>query len=158
MHSRESILDILPDAERILRREVDDPPYDKVAISIFDRWLGDDLHLLDCRDQAERETRNRRLLAHWARVYDETEVFVLNSEGVLASASDREAFLIECGYDPDKTSDRFQFVVLPEFKALYHEYWDDTNVLWYADRTAIAPMLDWARECDLHVVEYDASS
>ena len=158
MHSRASVLDLIPGAERILAQGALKLalPYEKVAISVFDRWLGPDLDQLDCRDAAEREERNARLLSLWARIHDETEVWGLGPDGRLARVVDREEFLQRCRYDPDRPGDQFTFVVLPELAALYKEDWDDTNVAWFKSESLIAPLLRWAEECDLHMLRYDA--
>jgi len=70
--------------------------------------------------------------------------------GVLPCA---ERFLARCARDPDRPGHRFPRVALPELQAYYAEDWDDTNFVWYASRERVEPLLEWARACELHVLD-----
>ena len=97
-----------------MSHSIEEPALPRKFISIFPRWLGkDNLDLLDCTDTAERKSRDEKLLAHWTRIYDRTRVFRL-ADGELRQEADRERFLAACRNRPDKTSDEFAFVFLPD--------------------------------------------
>jgi hypothetical protein len=152
----QSVLDAFPDAKGIMRREIDVPSYSKVAVSVFPRWLGEEnLGQLDCNTPSERTSRDERLLSHWSRIFDETEVFGVNQNGEFAHLTDKAAYIEVCRNHPNKPSDQFQFIAIPELQVLYHEHWDDTNVAWFQNRSRLTPLLTWARDCGLHVLEYD---
>lgn len=55
----------------------------KVAVSIFDHWLRDESewHLMDCFAGPERVSRDRKLEAHWAAVFDITSAFAVRYRG-----------------------------------------------------------------------------
>ena len=130
-----------------------EPPYPRLFISVFDRWLGrKHIDLLTCQTAAERESRNVRLLNHWSLVADQCSLYELRF-GRLIFVESRTAFLARCAYDPKKPARRFVKVFIPEFRAIYSEDWDDTNVVWYQDRDRVKPLLEWAEECGLHVLE-----
>ena len=138
--------------------DLDISPFQKVAVSIFDRWLLEDHHLLEWADYREREDRNRKLLCHWDRIFRETDVYTIRFRGrwpkkqriVSKKYVDREGYLRRCHFDWEK----FQWGIIPEYEAIYHEHWDDTNVLWYRDRKQADVVLKWAQECGLHAIEY----
>ena len=67
----------------------------------------------------------------------------------------KTSYLADCTYKPNKTSDQFQFIILPEFQAVYQEDWDDTNVLWFVLREKIEPLLRKANDCGLFAIEYE---
>lgn len=141
-----------------------DPLSSKVAISVFDRWLGEDLHLLDCKLQGEREEREVRKLCFWESIFESTSVYTYRSTSQKVASQnielmryvDKERYLADCAYNPEKTSAQFQFVILPEFQAVYQENWDDTNVLWFTAREKVEPLLQQAGNCGLFVLEYMA--
>ena len=139
-----------------------EPLTDRVAISIFDRWLEKDLHLLDCKSVEEREERNARMLCFWEAIFDLTSIYAFRRNYQQKSSptvkllryTDKAKYIADCVHHPDKTSDRFQFIILPEFQAIYQENWDDTNVLWFVFREKVEPLLQQAAKCGLFAVEY----
>lgn len=144
----ESILAEFPNARSILRYEMEEPELPRKFVSVFDRWLGaENYHLLDCKDDLEREDRNKKLLAHWTLVIERTSVWTMEENQIL-EVVDRQQFLQKCG-DYEKSGDEFAFVLLPELGAYYLEDWDDTNVVWYVDEDRVQPLFDWAAECGL---------
>ena len=130
-------------------------PLSKVAISVFDRWLGKkNLHLLDCKDDAERQDRNRRMLALWMAIYDSYDVLCRTKTDDFEPTRDRTEYETACAYDGDRPSNEFQCILIPERSAIYYENWDDTNVLWYMDRKDIVPIIELAETCGLHAIEF----
>lgn len=147
--------DLITIANRIVHGD-DDIPLSKVAISVFDRWLGrDDLHLLDCVDADERENRNRRLLSFWAAIYDTQTVISRSNLDVFAVPKNRDAYIEKCRRGATGGNDVFQCVVLPELGAIYYQNWDDTNVLFFCERSRIEPLLTLAHSCELSVIEFE---
>ena len=142
-----------PEAEAVLSYALEEPSFPRKFISIFGQWLGkENLERLDCKDELERAERDERLLAHWTQVFDGTPVYRF-VDGKVRCETDRGAFLDACRNKPDKTSEDFMFVLLPELGAYYKEDWDDTNVVWYSDLQRIQPLFDWAREIGLHILD-----
>ena len=143
-------------ANRVIKGDCD-IPMERVGISVFDDWLGSDrLHLLDCKSYDERNDRNRRLLAFWGEIYDGYCVLSRTDAGDFAAPANRDIYLDECRYEPDRTSTEFQCIIIFDLLAIYQEHWDDTNVLWYSDRGRIKPLLQMATSCGLNVLEYTA--
>lgn len=140
---------------------VDPIPFKKIAISVFDRWLGEkNRYKLNCDGPEERDERNRKLLSLCEHIFCHTEVYTLRDRKldfalpVLKKYTEKASYLRDCAWDCQKTSDKFHFLMLPEFQAIYHEQWDDTNVLWYRDEKKIGPLLEWARISGLYILEY----
>jgi len=132
-----------------------DFPLGKIAISVFDRWIGvDNLHLLDCKDVAERDNRNFRMLSLWMKIYDKYEVLCRAENYRFRKENDRSIYEAKCAYDANRPGDEFQCILIPALSAIYYENWDDTNVLWYANRYDIAPLIQLAGDCGLHSLEY----
>ena len=130
-------------------------PLSKVAISVFDRWLGEkDLHLLDCKDIEEREDRNRRMLSLWMKIYDKCEIRCRGDNDEFRLEPNRVAYESRCAYDGDRPGSEFQCILIPEFTAIYYENWDDTNVLWYSRRDDVQPLISMALNCGLHAIEF----
>lgn len=151
-YSSNDVLREYPDVERILSYEIEEPSYARKFVSVFDGWLGEDhYHLLECRDEIERQERNNKLLSHWELIIDRTPVFFLNEKGHVHQSTDRHAFLAWCQYSD--TKEDFAYVLLPAIGAYYKEDWEDTNVVWYSDRKKAQPLFDWANECGLHVLD-----
>ena len=128
-------------------------PLSKVAISVFDRWLGrENLHLLDCRDDAERQDRNLRMLALWMAIYDSYDVLCRTNSDDFVAMPERSEYEAACAYDGDKET--FQCILIPECSAIYYENWDDTNILWYRDREDVIPIIELAEKCGLYPIEF----
>ncbi len=154
------IMQLFPDLDRF----VFDPSstsYEKVAISVFDGWLGPDrLHMLDC-DSRERAKRNQKLLSHWQKIFERTSVLAVHLRGkakqrlLIRRFASQASFLKLADYHPYKPSSRFQLIALPDLEALYMENWDDTNVLWFKSMEKARPVIEWAAECGLHQIAYD---
>ena len=153
------------DTESLLRRcgkqitshwegdDVDWFPLSKIAISVFDRWLGKrNLHLLDCKDGAEREDRNARMLSLWMAMYDSYDILCRSQLDGFAPMPDRSEYEASCAYDGNKET--FQCILIPECSAICYENWDDTNVLWFMKREDIVPILQMAEECGLYPIEF----
>ena len=135
--------------------DVDWFPLDKIAISVFDGWLGPkNYHLLDCKDDAEREDRNRRMLSFWMKIYDSYEVLCRVNDCEFERETNRLKYESSCAYDGNRPGNRFQCILIPELTAIYHENWDDTNVLWYSNRNDIEPLISMAIESGLYSIEY----
>lgn len=154
---------VFPNLRHALEHYANDYLGSKVAISIFNRWLGkDELHLLDSKSQKEREERNARMLCFWDSIYKLTDVYTYTSTSQKADSQqitfmrylNKGAYLSSCIYNPTKTSDQFQFIILPEFQAICYESWDDTNILWYVSKETIRPLLEQANICGLHVIDF----
>jgi hypothetical protein len=135
----------------------------RVAVSVFDHWLRDEKEwpLLDCFDGEERRERDRKLLAHWAGVFDLTPAYTVRYRGrwqrkarlVLKQYTSRDGFLCQSRFDKSKSPS--QFLILPELKCIYVAGWHDTNVLYFNNREKAQPVLDWALQCGLHVLSFD---
>lgn len=135
----------------------------RVAISIFDHWLRDEneWHLMDCFSGAEREQRDKKFREHWSMIFDVTPVYTLRYRGrwqkkaklVLKRFSEKRFFIERSLTRMNKSPS--QFVVLPELHCIYVASWDDTNVLYYADRATVEPILKFAGDVGLHCLEYE---
>ena len=157
----EELARAFPGLQRALENYAD-PLNNRVAISVFDRWLGKDVSLLDCKTQGEREERNARMLCFWQVIFELTDVYTYKSSLQRAETRtvefmrylNKASYLEDCAYKTDRTSDQFQFIVLPEFLAVYQEDWDDANVLWFVSREKVEPLLKRADDCGLFAIEY----
>lgn len=135
----------------------------KVAISVFDHWLRDESewHLMDCFDGPERHRRDQMFEAHWAAIFDLTPAYTLRWRGrwpkkaklILKHYTSREGFLRQTRFDKLKAPT--QFLILPELGCIYRAGWDDTNILYYHERTKVDEILKLAFQCDLFVLSYD---
>ena len=127
--------------------------YPRLAISVFDHWLNEEeSSIIENCPESEKTRRNQNLTAHWQKLFLLTPIFQINENGLLKQASDEETFVQESMPLPDKTAEQFQFIIMPEYKAIYAENWDDTNLLWYQNRGLIKPILKSAKESGLYVL------
>ena len=129
---------------------------EKVAISVFEEWLGkDNLHKLDCADSAERVARDERHLAYWLAIRETfPDILAFRPNGNFQPPEDLAEYTSACRNQQDEGSDCFQCIVIPSVNAIYYENWDDTNVLWFEDRTEIGDLLGLAQSLGLHLIEY----
>lgn len=135
----------------------------RVAVSVFDHWLRDEVEWsqLDCFEGEERRERDRKLLAHWAAIFDLTPAYTVRYRGrgprkarmVLKQYTCRDGFLRQSRCDQSKSPS--QFLILPELGCIYVAGWDDTNVLYFSDPDKAQPVLDLAVQCGLYVLSFD---
>ena len=144
----------LPGWRRVRTRE-DEVPFEKVAISVFDRWVGvANLHLLDCKSEREREDRNARLLSYCEALFARTPLFAAGrGDAPPVPITHLRSVQKLCAYDAEQSPSFF--LLLPEFEAIYADDWDDTTVLWFRDRSRVAQLLEFVPECGLHVLEFE---
>lgn len=136
----------------------------KVAISVFDHWLRgeSEWNLLDCFDGPERVSRDRKLEAHWAALFDLTPVFTVRYRGrwpnkaklVLKRYTSRDGLVKQSKFNAKKSPS--QFLVLPALGCIYAAGWDDTNVLYFTNRDAARPVFDTACKSGLFLLNYEA--
>jgi hypothetical protein len=137
----------------------------RVAISVFDHWLDDEAewHLMACFEGEERASRNKKLEAHWAALFDLTPVYTLRYRGrwpakaqpVLKRYTNREGFLMQSRFD--KRHPPSQFLIMPELGCICAAGWDDTNILYFHDKEQAAPVLELATKAGLFCLEGDAA-
>ena len=145
---------LIADAKQILAG--DEITLDKIAISVFEDWVGPDgLHKLNCADDAERLHRDKLHLSYWLAIRQTwPDLLALRPHDEFTPPHDLEAYTNACRIEQDEGSDHFQCIVIPSLNAIYYENWEDTNVLWFRDRTDIRDMLDLARKNGLYPIEY----
>ena len=152
-----------PDLKKISEKD-SDGGMQKIAISIFDHWLRDESewHLMDCFDGPERTSRDQRLEAHWAAIFDLTQAYTLRYRGrwpnkarlVLKRYTSREGFLRQSKLNMKKSPS--QFLILPELGCIYAAGWDDTNILYFKCGETAQPVLDLAIKSGLFLLNYDS--
>lgn len=154
---REDLLSLFPGFEKIY--DGDDHSYEKLAVSVFDHRLGiDNLGLLDCKTVTERRERNKKFSLFCEKLFDNTILYALsyeNEQYIIKKFLDKESFInyCDCG-NQDKSWSDFYFLFIPEYRVIYHENRDDTNVFFFKDRADVIPLLPWVEESGLHTIEF----
>jgi hypothetical protein len=152
-----------PLLEQVLEKD-SDGGLQKVAISVFDHWLRDESewHLMDCFNGPERVSRDKKLEAHWAAVFDLTPAFTVRYRGrwpnkaklVLKRYMSRDGLVTQSRFAVRKSPS--QFLILPDLGCIYAAAWDDTNILYFTSRDAAAPVFDAATKSGLFILNYDS--
>ena len=136
--------------------------YSYLAVSVFDRWLGqeDSVKLLNDVPKSEQVRRNNLLYLFTMKLAQNTEVvnFKLKGKwknsypcfrGFTSAEAKAKYFEPAISY----ISKDFFRVVLPELNAVYFESWDDTNVLYLRDPSKVQLINKWATECGVFCLE-----
>lgn len=152
-----------PLLEEIVEKD-SDGGLQKVAISVFDHWLRDESewHFMDCFNGPERASRDRKLEAHWAAIFDITPAFTVRYRGrwpnkaklVLKRYTSRDGLVEQSKFNAKKSPS--QFLILPELGCIYAAGWDDTNVLYFTSREGAQPIFDAAAESGLFLLIYES--
>ncbi len=152
-----------PLLERILEKD-SDGGLQKIAISVFDHWLRaeSEWHLMDCFDGPERMSRDQKLEAHWAAIFELTPSYTVRFRGrwpkkaklVLKRYTSRAGFLRQSKLDTKKAPS--QFLILPELECIYAAGWDDTNVLYFKNKETVEPILELAIGAGLSLLRYES--
>lgn len=136
--------------------------YERLAFSVFDKWLNADeaRELLNEVKSSEEKRRYELLNRVNIEIANTTEC--LTYEVVGDDASSRVNFIKLLGADAlsnyfkqsnHSSSSRFHFkIVLPELDALYYEGFDFTNYLYYKDRRLVESLIESVQELGLHVL------
>jgi hypothetical protein len=136
--------------------------YKKLAISVFDHWLSRTeaeifLSNVSKEEQHKRDKLFRnfnQLLLEKADLY--SFHFIGKKYDILRFSkfvSNQKAlnFLMPKGLRGSSLN-HFK-LVLPEMKAVYFESYDDTNILYYQDKSLIEELIAWVGETGLKVIE-----
>ncbi len=107
-----------------IRENINHGDMRRVAISVFDHWITceSEYHLLDNIYASEQESRNKKFLAHWAAIFDVTEVFTVRYRGqwpqkeklAIKQYTDKAGYLTQCRQK--MSSSPFQFLANSRMK------------------------------------------
>ncbi|MDO6540404.1 hypothetical protein Q4524_17600 [Alteromonas stellipolaris] len=148
-----------PDLDKLVAVEQTDA-YTYMAISVFDRWLGeeDSIKYLSDVSVEEQNSRDSKFVKFAKKLIDNTEVLNFTFKGRWISATPqfrkftsntaKEKYLMCAQHNVD--SSHFYKVVLPELEAVYFESWDDTNVFYLRNPEHAVQIAKWANECGLY--------
>lgn len=137
--------------------------YEKIAISIFDHWLSNDegnLLLQNVSKEEQKRRDNLHFLFNKSLVAD-TETYTFSFKGkwskkhpVFKSFRDTKYLHEYVKPNDNYISSRFYFrLALPEMNALYFEGSDDTNYLYFKDKSLLADFLKLVEASGLYVLE-----
>jgi len=138
------------------------PIYSYMAVSVFDRWLGqeDSVKFLNDVTKDEQIRRNDLLYSFSMKLSQNTDVvnFKLKGKWNNSYPCFRGFTSVEAKakyFEPaiSHTNKDFFRVVLPELNAVLFESWDDTNVLYLRDRSKVELINKWATECGVFCLE-----
>jgi hypothetical protein len=141
----------------------DDSSYEYRAISVFDAWLGPSrYHELDCNSATSQE-RDRRLDGFSSRLLSVTQVLRLElgdqADGSPVVALPFESQLEAQGYarqaSPDTSGSDFFKLLFPDWRCVYLEAWDFTNVFYLRDLEPLDEIHQLAKDSGLFVLEKD---
>ncbi|MFD2204965.1 hypothetical protein [Kiloniella antarctica] len=130
--------------------------YEYLAVSIFDRWLGEELSLKLLHNVEEKEQKRRdEMLDQF------NEILIANTEILTFRFNTRKskpqfkAFTSEQSKHEylRHTDSPMYMVVLPEINAVYFEGWDDTNVFYLREHSTKKKIQNWANEVGLHCLK-----
>ena len=158
---QEELTEQFPDLLKLVCVE-ETPKYSYLAISVFDRWLGqeDSVKLLNDVSKDEQARRNDLMYSFSMKLAQKTEVVNFKLKGKwkhsypcfrgFTSAEAKEKY-----FEPavSHTNKDFFRVVLPELNAVFFESWDDTNVMYLRDPSKAELINKWAAECRVFCLE-----
>ena len=140
----------------------DSPHYKQVAVSVFDQGLTREEFENDAPDKAEQMRRDKSLHDFIKIMSQETEILNFKFKGKwerchpsfrkFSSQNAMDNYLHPAG-DND-SSDKFCRLVLPNFKAVFFESWDYTNIFYIQDDKVIPYIKEWASKADIFCLEY----
>ena len=140
----------------------DSSHYKQVAVSVFDQWLTREEFQNDSPDKIEQLRRDKSLHDFTKIMSKETEILNFKFKGKwecsypsfrkFTSQDAMDSYLHPAG--GNDSSDKFCRLVLPEFKAVFFESWDYTNIFYIQDDKVIPQIKKWARESGVYCLEY----
>jgi len=157
-----SLREKFPDLAKLCAVE-ETEAYTYMAVSVFDRWLGQEdsiKHLSDVSKE-EQQKRDSKFNKFAKKLINNTEIMNFTFKGrwgsempqfrKFTSDTAKEKYLM-CTSN-NVSSSRFYQVVLPEFEAVYFESWDDTNVFYLRNPEHADLIEKWVTECGLYRLE-----
>ncbi|MDP5460936.1 hypothetical protein [Alishewanella sp. SMS8] len=151
-----------PDLDKLLAVE-DTNAYTYMAVSVFDRWLGevDSIKYLSDVSKEEQQIRDSKFIKFAGKLINNTEVLNFTFKGrwgnalpqfrKFTSSTAKENYLMCTQHNVD--SSHFYKIVLPELEAVYFESWDDTNVFYLRNTEHEVQIEKWANECGLYCLK-----
>lgn len=140
----------------------DSPYYKKVAVTVFDHWLNLEEFQNDYPNKEEILRRNRSLHDFATIMSKQTEILNFKFKGKwgrcypsfrkFSSQDAMDKYLHPAGNND--SSNKFCRLVLPEFKAVFFESWDYTNIFYIQNEKLIPEIKKWASESGVYCLEY----
>ena len=130
-----------------------------VAVSVFDRWLGEDLSALDFSTEAEYKKRNAPLDCFNESLINSTEALQLGPDYEnprffdFASRQAAQTYCRQSASDAERG--QFFRLVLPDLKTVYLESWDFTNVIYMRDPDVLPVFQGLADGTGVHLLEWE---
>ena len=148
----------LPSLRKLIEDENDD--YDIIFISVFDHWLTEnefnkEIHEIDKKEITDRRRKLENLISE---LYDLTPTYLWKykkqNRFYIYSVNSKNHLLKRCDIknQTGESGKRYD-IILPEFRAVYSEEWDWTNIIRFKERDKIEPLLNLAKEIGLNVLE-----
>ncbi|WP_298248375.1 hypothetical protein [uncultured Christiangramia sp.] len=140
--------------------EDENSDYDIIFISVFDHWLTENEFNKEIHEIGEKEIANRRRKFEnfISELYDLTPTYLWKykkqNRFYIYSVNSKNHLLKRCDIknQTGESGKRYD-IILPEFRAVYSEEWDWTNIIRFKERDKIEPLLTLAREIGLNVLE-----
>jgi hypothetical protein len=151
-----SIRSQLPGLKQLLL-EGESCAYEECFISIFDHNLSrEETHLIFKKDDFEELKKRQLLFQSFAEdLFQQTTIYywrLKNKNRVhIKKFKNYQDLKNKCKFDTitEDHGENYGFII-PEYSAIYEQYWDWTNRLWFADPSKIKPILELAKKNQLY--------
>ena len=150
-----------PEVNRLLEIGESNNLYSSLAVSTFDHWLSrDEAEVLFDISEEEQLQRNEDHFEFCKLLFKNTEVYDLrykkrrNKEHhIFRKFTNFESF--EKRVDNDSWFHGFSFYILalPKYEAIYHQNYDDTQILYYRDRDKLTEFMELVKKANIHILE-----
>jgi hypothetical protein len=156
---RKSIKSKLPSLGRLLLDGESDH-YHEISISIFDHYLPrEETHFIFKKDDPqELKTRQSLFKLFAGKLSQQTSIYywrIKNKERVhIKKFQNLQDFERKCKFDTitEDHGEVYGFII-PEYSAVYEQYWDWTNRLWFTDKSKIKAILELVKKTKLYSLE-----
>ena len=150
----------IPSIQELIENE--NEKYDLIFISVFDHWLtenefNNEIHEIDKKEIIDRRKKFENFISE---LYDLTPTYLWKykkqNRFYIFSVNSKSHLLKRCDIknQTGESGKRYD-IILPEFRAVFCEEWDWTNIIKYKEREKIEPLLNLAKKVGLNVLEKD---
>ena len=148
----------LPFVQNLIEGE--DTDYQMLFVSIFDHWLTQDefdpeIHKVDRKELKIRREKFQSFIDgifHLTNIY--SWKYKRHNRFFIYPFTSLNQLTKKCKIDEQhgESGQRFDLII-PDFRAVYSEEWDWTNIIWYRDKEKIKPVIELAKNSGLYILE-----
>jgi hypothetical protein len=147
----------------LLLHEEERKSYFSLAVSTFDHWLTrDEAEVLFDISEEEQIKRNTGHFKFCELLYKETTVYDIKckkrrkkNHHHFRKFSNYSSFKKRVDNDSYFQGHNFYMLALPDYEAIYHQHYDDTQILYFRNPEKIKPFRELVKQTNLHILEME---